>query len=489
MLTREQLVDLGRQDLEALVDYVLLLQEQMQMLRVEVHELQQKVESLEGQLRQNSQNSNQPPSSDGLRKPSPKSLRKPGQRPSGGQPGHEGHTLKRVAVADRFEKHPVCQCPCGTDLTGTAVAGVESRQVFDLPELRLEVTEHQTEIKNCAACGRRVQAAFPEGIEAATQYGVRLRAWLVYLRNQQLLPTERIRQLCQDLLGQTLSEATILRATRQAHDRLEVFEGAVVEQLQQSPLVHADESGLRVESQLHWLHSCSTAELTHYSVHSRRGLTAMLAGGILGEFRGRLIHDCWKPYFQLDCTHGLCNPHLLRELRAVGEIGSQPWAATMEQLLLDMAHFSKQRLEPPSEAELTPWLQRYQALVESGWKANPRSLPSAGDPPKKRGRKKKSKAQNLLERLETHRPAVLAFLLDPAVPFSNNQAEQDIRMIKVQQKISGGFHTLEGAQQFCRIRGYLSTVRKHSLDLFKSIQDALFGKPFMPPSRPAAGHG
>jgi transposase len=486
MLTREQLLDFGRQNLDGLVDYTFLLQDQIQRLQIQVAKLEKRVESLESQLRQNSQNSHKPPSSDGLRKPTPKSLRPAGEKPSGGQAGHEGHHLQAALKPDRMERHQVCQCPCGADLTDTPAEKIEKRQVFDLPELHLEVTEHQAETKACTTCGRTVSATFPEAVQSSVQYGIRIKALLVYLRNQQLLPTERIRQICQDLFGQPISEATILEATEQADQQLEPFETAVVKQLQQSPLLHADESGLRVEAKLHWLHSCSTGDLTHYFLHPRRGLEAMLAGGILGEFRGRLIHDFWKAYFQLDCRHGLCNPHLIRELRGVAELDSQTWAVEMEKALLDMYLFSRTRIQPPSDLELAPWLQRYQEILQQGWDANPSSPTHA---PPKRGRVKKSKAQNLLERMQKHREEVLAFLWDPRVPFSNNQAEQDIRMIKVQQKISGAFRTRQGARQFCRIRSYLSTLRKQGQDIFQAIGSALAGNPFIPPSALSATRG
>ncbi len=212
----------------------------------------------------------------------------------------------------------------------------------------------------------------------------------------------------------------------------------------------------------------------------------MLAGGILGEFRGRLIHDFWKAYFQLDCLHGLCNPHLIRELQGVAELDSQPWVVEMEKALLDMYLFSRTRIQPPSDLELAPWLERYQEIIQQGWEANPLSPTHA---PPKRGRVKKSKAQNLLERMQKHRDEVLAFLWDPRVPFSNNQAEQDIRMIKVQQKISGAFRTRKGARQFCRIRSYLSTLRKQGQDIFQAIGSALAGKPFIPPSALSALRG
>lgn len=489
MLTRDELIAIGRKDLESLVDYILLLQQQVESLRQQVDAtqqqvktLQQKVTSLEAQLQQSSRNSNKPPSSDGFKKPAPKSLRKNGERKPGGQQGHSGHTLKKVASPDHIHIIPLNQCVCGKDLSQTPAIDHDCRQVFDLPEPRLEVTENRAEIKYCADCGQTVRAAFPSGVTAPAQYGLRFQSLLLYWRHQQLLPTERITQMCLDLYGQSISEATIFQATACGYQQLESFEAIVIKQLQSSSCAHADESGMRVQGKLHWLHSCSTPEVTHYFVHTKRGLEAMQAGGILPVFKGRLIHDFWKPYFRLECEHGLCNPHLLRELQALSELDHQPWTSDLSQLLLDMNEFSKTQKVVPSPQDLDPWLKRYETILQAGWKLNP-ILPSSNPP--KRGRPKHSKAQNLLDRMQTHRNSILAFLFDPTVPFSNNLAEQDIRMLKVQQKISGCFRTLKGAQHFCRIRSYLSTARKQSRNIFSAIVSALSGQPFIPsPSLP-----
>jgi len=465
------------------VDYILLLQQQVESFRQQVdaaqqqlNALQQKVASLEAQLQQNSRNSNKPPSSDGFKKPAPKSLRKNGEHKPGGQQGHSGHTLKRVANPDHIHIIPLNQCVCGKDLSQTPAIDHDCRQVFDLPEPRLEVTEHRAEIKCCSDCGQTVRAAFPPGVAAPAQYGLRFQSLLLYWRHQQLLPTERITQMCLDLYGQSISEATIFQVTELGYQQLESFEAVVIKQLQTSSCAHADESGMRVQGKLHWLHSCSTPELTHYFVHRKRGLEAMQAGGILPVFKGRLIHDFWKPYFLLKCEHGLCNPHLLRELQALSELDQQPWTSDLSQLLLDMNEFSKTQKVVPAPQDLDPWLKRYEAILQAGWKLNP-ILPASN--PKKRGRPKHSKAQNLLDRLQTHRDSILAFLFDPTVPFSNNLAEQDIRMLKVQQKISGCFRTFKGAQYFCRIRGYLYTARKQSRNIFDAIVSALSGQPFI----------
>jgi len=484
LLTRDELIAIGHNDFESLIDYTLLLQQELESLRQktvalqqQVEMLQQKVASLEAQLHQNSNNSNKPPSSDGYKKPAPKSLRKKGERKPGGQQGHLGHTLKKVTNPDHINIIPLNQCTCGKNLSQTPAINYECRQVFDLPEPKLEVTENRAEIKCCPDCGKTIRAAFPAGVTAPAQYGLRFQSMLLYWRDQQLLPTDRIVQMCLDLYGQSISEATIFQVTELGYQQLEPFESAVVEQLQSSSYAHADESGLRVQGKLHWLHSCSTPELTHYFVHPKRGLEAMNAGGILPEFRGRLIHDFWKPYFQLNCNHGLCNPHLLRELQGLSDLNQQPWTSDLSKLLLDMNEFSKIQKIAPTAQDLDPWLKRYDEILKAGWDLNP-IIPK--DNPAKRGRPKHSKAQNLLERLQTHRDSVLAFLFDPTVPFSNNQAEQDIRMLKVQQKISGCFRTFEGAKRFCRIRSYLSTARKQSKNIFNAIVSALSGQPLIP---------
>lgn len=444
-----------------------------------IESLEARVLSLEQRLAKNSNNSSKPPSSDGYQKPAPKSLRTSSGKKSGGQPGHPGKTLAKVADPDRIVVHPATRCSCGADLSKTPAQDYESRQVFDLPAPKLEVIEHRSEIKDCPDCGEKVRAPFPEGVEAPVQYGISFQSLLVYLRDGQLLPLDRISQLCADLYGYDVSAATIETARKECHADLEPFEEKLKEVLIDSALLHGDESGLRVEGKLHWLHSLSTALLTFYGVHEKRGRKAMDAFGILPLFAGVLMHDFWKPYLTYLCSHALCNAHHLRELKFVLEEINQPWAGQMIRLLMDMLEFV--RHQPPgaqglTPQEMAPWLRRYRKILEEGYEANP-------EPPVRtglRGRLKKTKTQNLLERLDKYRKNVLAFLHDFRIPFSNNQAEQDIRMIKVQQKISGGFRTLEGAKMFARIRSYISTVRKHHFNVFDMITQAIAKRPFIP---------
>lgn len=471
-MTPEEARKIYRAGEEAVVHVLCLFSRQ-------VEKLEERVQSLEQQPAKNSSNSSKPPSSDGYQKPAPKSLRTSSGKKSGGQPGHEGKTLSRVKEPDLVIVHPVDSCPCGADLSTTPAQDYESRQVFDLPEPKLEVTEHRCEIKDCPGCGERITASFPIDVVAPVQYGLRFQSLLIYLKDGQLLPLDRISQLCADLYGYDVSAATIESVRRHCHTALEPFEDQLKEVLIASDLLHADESGLRVEGKLRWLHVVSNPLLTFFGVHERRGREAQDDFGILPLFAGALMHDFWRPYLTYACAHVLCNAHHLRELKFLFEELKQKWASRMTDLLLKMLEcVREQSSETPglSAKEIARWLRRYRKILKEGYEENP-SLPVRTG---LRGRLKKTKAQNLLERMDVYRKNILTFLYDFRIPFTNNQAEQDIRMIKVQQKISGGFRTMEGAKMFARIRSYISTVRKHRLNVFDMITQAIACQPFMP---------
>jgi len=485
--TREPLLVLALSDHCALIDITLALQAQVLALISANQVLQQRVDALEAQVAQNSGNSSKPPASDGYTKPAPKSLRRKSRLVCGGQSGHPGSTLQAVDKPDVTIVHPLehCPCGCGAALRCQPVIRLDTRQVFELPPQSFVVTEHQVEVKRCPNTGDEVSAAFPAGINAPTQYGPRFIAWLVYLRVQQLIPLARISQMAADLFGRLISEATVHAAVINAYHALAGFEAKVAELIVQAPIAHADETGLRVAGKLHWLHVASTRIFTWYGISRHRGGDAIRYFGLLPRFTGRLIHDCYSTYFELTCRHGICNAHLLRELTFLHDVLHQKWAKRMLDLLLKM-HRSvaacKARDGPSSAPQLAAWIKKYQAILREGFAENPELKPPPG--PKRRGRLKRTKAQNLLSRLRLHEPAVLAFMHDSRVPFTNNQAEQDLRMMKVQQKISGAFRTFEGAKVFARVRAYLSTVRKNKRDLFEEIVAALSGKPFMPSIAP-----
>ncbi|MDO9109767.1 MAG: IS66 family transposase, partial [Desulfatirhabdiaceae bacterium] len=433
------LIEYGRKDL---LEINLHLQKQVTILMVRVTELEQ-------QLSKNSSNSSKPPSSDGLTKPCPKSQRIRSGKKSGGQKGHKGNTLHKVVNPDHTIIFPVTSCICHSDLSQTAAIGFDCRQVFELPEPKLEVTEFKAEIKICPNCGMHVKAQFPDLINAPVQYGERFRALLVYLQNQQLIPANRISQMMTDLFNAPVCEATIFDASKRSYVNLEQFEAAVKEALVKSPILNVDESGARTADKLHWLHVACTDMLTFYGIHEKRGTEAMDHFNIIPHFSGRLIHDFWKPYLNYGCHHGLCNAHLLRELTFLFEQEDQLWAKHMFDLLVGTEKYVKEQNIQLSTEQKIPWIQKYRNILTQGWMVNPLKTETGK---KKRGRRKKTKTQNLLARLGDHEASVLAFLHDKNVPFTNNLAEQDIRMIKVRLKISGCFRTLQGAKNFARIR-------------------------------------
>ncbi len=446
--------------------------------RIEVSE--KRIKHLEDQLAKNSRNSGQPPSSEGFNRPAPKSLREKSQRPTGGQPGHAGSTLARSDQPDRIERHQVKSCArCGGAPGAMQCISVEKRQVHDLPPRGLIVTEHQAETRLCA-CGCLNQAVFPADVSAPVQYGPGVKAAAVYLKNYQLLPYERTCELFGDLFECPISEGTLANILGECSDRLEQPDGQIKAHIVQAPVVHFDESGSRVDKKLWWVHVASTATATYYVIHPKRGMEAFAAIAILPGFRGRAIHDFWKPYFGYPCDHGLCNAHHLRELIFVHEEHGQPWAQSMITCLRDMkaaVAAARPNTNSLSHFQVRTFRRRYQAIIEDGYRQNP--LAPSGTR-LTRGPQKKTKPRNLLERLDKHRAQVQAFLNDFNVPFDNNQAERDIRMIKVQQKISGLFRSAEGAKAFCRIRSYISTARKNALGALEAIQRIFIGTPFVP---------
>jgi transposase len=441
----------------------------IRVLFARVQELTAKVAELEGRLALNSRNSSQPPSADGYSKPKPKSLRRPGKNPRGGQPGHQGHTLKKAESPDYIVLHaPPATCDaCGLPLPEATLA--ETRQVFDLPPTHYEVTEHRVLEAHCA-CGKRHRGEFPEGVNAPVQYGSRLKAAAVHSTQHHMLPAQRTAELMGDLFDLPLSDATVLAAVEEARRRLEPTVTAIGQALSAAPIAHADETGLRVEGKLHWLHVLATDLLTWMGIHPHRGKKAFDAFGLLTSFIGTLIHDGWKPYRDLVCTHALCNAHHLRELTYLFEEMGQAWANPLIELLVAACQEVTAAGGPLAPDRIAHFRSLYLAIIAEGEAANPRAPPSG-----KRGRTRQSKAVNLLQRLRTYADDVLRFMTDPGVPFTNNLAEQAVRMPKVKQKVSGCFRTLAGAQSFCTIRSYLDTLRKQGANLFHALTQTFQG--------------
>jgi transposase len=479
VLSEAEIRAIYHQGEDAIVDLILSMNQSILLLS-------QRVQILEDRLAKNSHNSGKPPSSDGLSKPAPKSLRKRHGKKSGGQPGHAGSTLKAVSHPDRIVVHPVPRCEhCQASLEGIKAQKVEKRQIFDLPPVRVIVTEHQAEIKRCRHCGAVTQADFPDGVTQPVQYGPEIKAQAVYLNQYQMLPLERVSETFTEFYGQRLAQGTIVEACQEAAGQVAPINAAIQTHLtEQAEVVHFDETGARVDSKLTWLHSASTEHLTAYAIHPKRGQPAMDKMGILPKLHGRAMHDGWKSYFVYPCAHALCNAHHLRELVFLQERYPQDWETSLADLLLEI----KEAVETAkvnqasnlSSVQLTAFEQRYDVLIQQGFQANaPPQRPE--DQPKKRGRIKQGPVRNLLDRFRDHKEAVLAYMYDFKVPFDNNQAERDIRMMKVKQKISGCFRSNQGAEVFCQLRGYLSTSRKNGQHVLDALRLAFAGKPYMPP--------
>jgi len=459
------------------------LQAEADRLRAEGDRLRQELQGLREQLAKNSRNSSQPPSADGLNRPKPKSLRPRSQRRPGGQPGHAGRTLRMVEKPDHTVSHGVTQCErCGRSLAGQAPDRLERRQVFDIPEPRLEVTEHQGEVKTCG-CGHVNHATFPPEAAAPVQYGPRVKSTAIYLQDYQLLPFERLTEIMCDLFScESFSQGTLANVGAQCARQLAPIDEIIRAQAAAADVAGFDETGVRATGSLHWLHTVSTQWLTWYFAHPKRGTAAMDAAGVLPDFKGRAVHDFWEPYLKYDCAHAFCDAHLLRELVFLWEVQNQAWAKSMiDHLLAIKAAVDTARqngLTALPATVLGPFQERYFQIVVEGYAQNPTPEPTITA--RRRGRRKQSKARNLLDRFREHADGILAFMYDFTVPFDNNLSERDLRMMKLREKISGTFRSLDALLGFCRIRSYVSTARKNGLKALEALRRVFDGSPFLP---------
>lgn len=460
-------------------------------LERELAELTEVIAELRGRLGQNSRNSSKPPSSDGYSKPpavkkKDRSLRKRSGRRPGGQDGHQGWHLERVEVADdQVEHEPECCEGCGGGLEGAERVEdrEESRQVFDLPEeIALRVIEHVAVSRRCGGCGTVSTGSFPQGVDAPAQYGCSLRALGVYLHVFQHLPYDRARQLIFDMTGAEVSTGTLKAWVDQAAEGLTEFDEQLRSLLRKAPVVNFDETGARIAGRLGWIHSASTETLTRYTSHARRGVEAMDDAGVLPDFTGVAVHDGWKPYQSYEqATHALCGGHHLRELVGAEEAG-ESWALAMSCLLLDTRQAVEQAqaagLGALAATALSELHASYRAVIELGYEQHPGLAEAA------RQKLKRTKAQNLLLRLDEREDEALRFAHDFRVPFTNNLAEQDIRMVKLQQKISGSWRTDQGASSYLKVRSYISTARKQRQRPLAALRQLAAGEAWMPALAP-----
>jgi len=455
------------------------LTEKNTMLKSANAQLEERIKELTEQKAKDSHNSSKPSSTDGMKKKT-KSLRRKSNRTSGGQKGHKGTTLSMVSEPDKVERIRLNKCNVCSHTFLETEKTVEKRQIIDVI-FKLYVTEYQVECGLCENCNHISKAGFPDFCKKKIQYGSGLKSLIVYLNKYQLLPLKRTAELCKDLFKLKISEASILNFSKEGYDKLEVFESACKEAIIKSNVMHNDESGGRCAKTLKWFQVASTKFLTHFAFHDNRGRKAMDDIGILPAFKGKSVHDFFKSYFKYTCEHVLCNAHLLRELIFEHEVRLQEWANKMIALLLEIKEeVDNAKIQVTANALSNEMIKGYEQafddIVNTGITDNPYNPKD----PHKRGRPKQTTARNLLDRLKTHREKYLAFMYDFNVPFDNNLAERDIRMLKLYMKISGCFRTFTGASHFCRIRSYLSTIRKNDLNVLESIQNVFTGKPFIP---------
>lgn len=435
--------------------------------------LKGRVKFLENKLSLNSKNSSKPPSSDSFVKQT-KTLRTKGKKKAGGQKGHDGKTLEMSETPDNIEIHKLEKCAyCQDNLSNAEIINVEKRQVFDLPAFCLEVTEHQVETQICCTCGQLNKGIFPDSVSAPVQYGNRVKAFCLYFNNFQFIPYERVSETMENLLGIRVNESSVFNYNKELYDNLEITDKMLRNRILSSKVLNLDETGFYINGERNWLHSYSTRSLTYYSNHEKRGSIAMNEIGILPLFKGIGVHDFWKSYLNYDFNHILCNSHHLRELNFVSESEKFDWSDKIKNLLLEIKNTVDETkfigYSSLSKNALNQYSKTYLSILNDGLLNYPKSE-----------LRKQTKGKNLLDRLINHKDSVLAFMYDFDIPFDNNQAERDIRMMKLKQKISGGFRTETGADYFCRIRSFISTAKKHGENILQQIFLAIENKDYVP---------
>ena len=450
-----------------LLERVSQLEAENAQLRLDNIALKAENLELQARLSKNPTNSHKPPSSEGYSKKPALPKVKTGK--VGGQFGHKGQTLQMSSTPDVLIKHYAEICTaCSKILNKSDVVNVgSSHQVFDLPPQKLLITEHQLLVSQCT-CGCQNKASLPTGLSySPVQYGSNIKALAVYLNTDFKLPFQKISTLFGDLYGYEFNPSTAFSANQQLFDKLEPIEDFIKEALKKEQVVHADETGLRCQGSLQWLHVTCSLLYTYFFVHPKRGKLAIESEkSILQDCKNYLMHDCWASYFGLENpTHLICNAHIVRELQALIENNSSKWAEIMQKYLLNLFELSRQK--PISQTLLPKYVQEFHQICQQGFLEEPVPSKIIGQ----KGRMKKSKGLNLLERLSKNQDAVLSFAFHQDLPFTNNQAERDLRPVKTKQKVSACFRTIAGANHYARIQGFISTVRKQGLNPFLQLQN------------------
>jgi len=413
----------------------------------------------------NSGNSSVAPSQDPFRKT--KSLREKSNKPQGGQKGHKGSKLKMTSSPDSIINHDIGQCNCCGNSLEQAAEGYDARQIFDIPPIKIHVTEHRILHKTCGGCGKLNKAKFPKDLKQEAQYGKGLKSLCVYLQNYQMLPFSRCAEFISDLTGHHISTGSLSNFQKQCFDRLQCYEQIIKQKLLQSPILHADETGLRLSGKNSWVHVLSNKTISLFAHHLKRGKEAMNDIGLLEHYKGNLVHDRFSSYFSYQCEHSLCNAHILRELVYVEERFDAPWSGQIRKLLIRAKVDKDGDPDSNRETHYSKIVEKYTALITPVIKSYDTKY-------------KKTDEQRLAFALEKHKDLFLKFIKQPHVPFDNNQAERDLRMIKVKQKVSGCFRSQTHAQYFASIRGYITTLKKNKERVLENIYQAFLENPYLP---------
>jgi len=445
-------------------------------------EFDARLKRLEEIIGMNSTNSSKPPSTDNKLTKTKKPSTSNSKKKRGAQVGHKGKSLKIVATPDTTKVLLPTNCSCcDSPLKNINSSKYEKRQLFDLPDVKIQITEYQAHSLKCKKCSTLNKAEFPNNINATTQYGDNLKSLVSYLNAYQMLPYERIVETIQDLTSHKMSTGTIYNFLNTSYEKLENFENRLKQSLLKEKVLHSDETGVNIRAKLHWIHVASSSTMTYYMLHQKRGRVAMDNMEIIPNYSGVLVHDHWTPYNKYtNCTHSYCNAHILRELNGITEKENTVWSEDMHQLLINMniaVHKAKENDKfSLSQPQIQKFLKNYRKIIEN---ANNYYPPPDTSTKRGKGRPKQAKGKNLLDRLLKYQDETLRFLSDFRVPFTNNLAERDLRMIKVKEKISGSFASFKGGEIFCRIRSYISTLKKNNIAVLQGLRDALVGKSYI----------
>jgi transposase len=459
---RIKILNIIRQGVGAILNLVEGLLEKIREKDKIIEEQAEKIKGLESRIKKDSHNSSKPPRSDQTRKI--KSMRVKSEKKSGGQKGHKGKTLNLSETPDKIERIEIKECSCcKKDIRKEQLLDIERRQVYEIPKVKIQVTEYQSEIKKCSNCGKMNRGKFPEEVSNVVQYGDRIKSFSMYLMHYQLIPWERTVEIIEDIFSHRISEGTLNNVSKNCYELLEKTEERIRAELLIHTILHGDETGMYVAKQQCYLHVICGEDITYYAIHEKRGREAINSIGIIPRYKGKFMHDYFQSYFEYLCVHLLCNAHHLRDLVFVLEEEKQIWAKSMIALLLEIKEeVENKKLKGKSsfeKEEIERYENRFDKVISTGFKEN--NMVDKKERPKKRI--KQSKGGNLLDRFKKHKKETLGYMYDFEAPFDNNLAERDLRMMKVKQNISGCFRSFEAAKYFCRIRSYISTIRKRGL--------------------------